>query len=67
MQVCDDTGAPVNAFAKHTVHLGGVFLGGVQVMAIVNLRTDSPKTVGMRLKVRSADMVISQFVAASVA
>ena len=47
--------------------LSGLFLGGVQVFAIVNLRTESAKNVGMRLTVRSTDMQISQFVAASVA
>jgi hypothetical protein len=47
--------------------MSGVFLGGVQVFAIVNLRTESAKNVGMRLTVRSTDMQISQFVAASVA
>ena len=38
-----------------------------QVFAIVNLRVDSPKAVGMRLTVRSTDSGISQFVASSVA
>ena len=39
----------------------------VQVFSIVNLRVDTPKTVGMRLTVRSSDMGVSQFVASSVA
>jgi len=67
MQICENTGNPAESARTHTVLLSGVFLGGVQVFAIVNLRTDSAKSVGMRLTVRSAEMGISQFVASSVA
>jgi len=67
MQVCDNSGAPAESARTHTVLLSGLFLGGVQVYAIVNLRIDTPKTVGMRLMVRSTDMPTSQFVASSVA
>ena len=67
MQICDNTGNPAESARTHTVLLSGVFLGGVQVFSIVNLRTDSTKNVGMRLTVRSAEMAISQFVASSVA
>ena len=68
LQPCDNTGAiPAEGARTHTVLLSGLFLGGVQVFAIVNLRTDGNKSVGMRLTVRSADMGISQFVASSVA
>jgi len=67
MQICENTGTPAESARTHTVLLSGVFLGGVQVFAIVNLRTDSNKNVGMRLTVRSAEMGISQFVASSVA
>ena len=67
MQVCDNTGNPADAARTHTVLLSGIFLGGVQVFAIVNLRVDSGKNVGMRLTVRSSDAGISQFVASSVA
>jgi len=66
MQVCENTGSSGDS-SRQTVLLSGVFLGGVQVFAIVNLRTESAKNVGMRLTVRSTDMQISQFVAASVA
>merc|ERR1719181_1999907 len=66
MQVCENTGSSGDS-TRQTVLLSGVFLGGVQVFAIVNLRTESAKNVGMRLTVRSTDMQISQFVAASVA
>ena len=45
----------------------GLFLGGVQVFAVVQFRVDSPKNVGMRLTVRSTDAAVSQFVASSVA
>jgi len=65
MQVCENSGQPESSRA--IVTLSGVFLGGVQVFSIVNLRTDSPTHVGMRLTVRSADLEISQFVAASIA
>lgn len=67
MQICENTGNPAESARTHTVLLAGVFLGGVQVFAIVNLRTDSAKNVGMRLTVRSAEIGISQFVASSVA
>ena len=67
MQVCDNTGNPADGARTHAVLLSGVFLGGVQVFAIVNLRTDGGKSVGMRLTVRSTDMQVSSFVAASVA
>jgi len=66
MQVCENTGSSGDS-TRQTVLLSGVFLGGVQVFAIVNLRTESAKNVGMRLTVRSTDLQISQFVAASVA
>jgi len=66
MQVCENS-APAADASRVTTTLAGVFLGGVQVFAIVNLRTDSPERVGMRLTVRSSDMGISQFVASSVA
>ena len=65
-QVCENSGSSGDS-TRQTVLLSGVFLGGVQVFAIVNLRTESAKNVGMRLTVRSTDMQISQFVAASVA
>ena len=65
-QVCENSGSSGDS-NRQTVLLSGVFLGGVQVFAIVNLRTESAKNVGMRLTVRSTDMQISQFVAASVA
>ena len=67
MQACENSANPAEGCRTHTVMLSGVFLGGVQVFAIVNLRTESAKNVGMRLTVRSTDMQISQFVAASVA
>jgi coatomer protein complex subunit gamma len=67
LQPCDNSANPAEGARTHTVMLSGLFLGGVQVFAIVNLRVDSPKAVGMRLMVRSTDMGISQFVAASVA
>jgi len=67
MQVCDNSGNTQADATRTTVLLSGVFLGGVQVFAIVNLRTESAKNVGMRLTVRSTDMQISQFVASSVA
>jgi coatomer protein complex subunit gamma len=67
MQICENTGAPAEGARTHTVLLSGLFLGGMQVFAIVNLRTDSTKNVGMRLTVRSTDVQISQFVASSVA
>jgi len=66
MQVCENSGATAEG-ARATTTLSGVFLGGVQVFAIVNLRTDSPTHVGMRLTVRSSDANVSQFVASSVA
>ena len=67
LTACDNSANPAEGARTHTAHLSGLFLGGVQVFAIVNLRSDGPKTVGMRLTVRSTDMGISQFVAASVA
>jgi len=67
MHICENTGSPAESARTHTVLLSGIFLGGVQVFAIVNLRTDGGKNIGMRLTVRSADMTISQFVASSVA
>lgn len=66
-QVCENTGVPNDAARTHTVLLSGIFLTGAQVLAIVNLRTESAKQVGMRLSVRSADKEISQFVASCVA
>lgn len=67
MHICENTGNPAEAARTHTVLLSGIFLGGMNVFAIVNLRVDSPKSVGMRLTVRSTDMQTSQFVANSVA
>ena len=67
LQTCDNSANPAEGARTHTALLSGLFLGGVQVFAIVNLRVDSPKAVGMRLTVRSTDMGISQFVASSVA
>jgi len=67
MQPCDASDKPAEDARMHTTLLSGLFLGGVQVFAIVNLRVDSPKAVGMRLTVRSTDSGISQFVASSVA
>ena len=67
MEPCEASANPAEGSRTHTVLLAGMFLGGVQVFAIVNLRVDSPKAVGMRLTVRSSDLGISQFVAASVA
>jgi len=67
MQPCDNSANPAEDARTHTVLLSGLFLGGVQVFAIVNLRVDTPKAVGMRLTVRSTDLGISQFVASSVA
>jgi len=66
MQVCENSGNPSDS-SRATSTLSGVFLGGVQVYSIVNLRVDSPTHVGMRLTVRSSDKQISQFVASSVA
>jgi len=65
MQMCESNANADSQRANNT--LSGVFLGGAQVFAIVNLRSDSPTHVGMRLTVRSTDMGISQFVASSVA
>jgi len=67
LQPCDNSATPAEGSRTHTVLLSGLFLGGVQVFAIVNLRVDSPKAVGMRLTVRSTELGISQFVASSVA
>ena len=67
MAPCDNSASPAEGARTHTVMLSGIFLGGVQVFAIVNLRVDSPKSVGMRLMVRSTDMAVSTFVASSVA
>ena len=64
---CENSANPPEGARTHTVMLSGLFLGGVQVFAIVNLRTDGGKSVGMRLTVRSTDMQVSSFVAASVA
>ena len=66
MAPCDNSASPAEGARTHTVMLSGIFLGGVQVFAIVNLRVDSPKA-GMRLMVRSTDMAVSTFVASSVA
>uniref|UniRef100_A0A7S2I1N9 Coatomer subunit gamma n=1 Tax=Haptolina brevifila TaxID=156173 RepID=A0A7S2I1N9_9EUKA len=67
MQPCDNSANPAEDARTHTVLLSGLFLGGVQVFAIVNLRVDSAKAVGMRLTVRSNNLATSQFVASSVA
>jgi len=67
MMPCDGSDKIPDGKPTHTVLLSGIFLGGVQVFAIVNLRVDSPKTVGMRLTVRSNNMDISKFVAEAVA
>ena len=67
MQPCDNSASATAGAQKHTLLLSGVFLGGVQAFAIVNLRADNPKAVGMRLTVRSTDMEVSQFVGSSVA
>jgi len=67
MQPCDNSDKIAEGARTHTVMLSGIFLGGVQVFAIVQLRVDSPKAVGMRLAVRSTDMAISRFVAEAVA
>ena len=67
LQPCENSANPAEGARTLTVLLSGLFLGGVQVLAIVNLRVDSPKAVGMRLTVRSTDMAVSQFVASSVA
>merc|ERR1711935_972140 len=48
MQACDNTGSVNEGARTHTVLLSGIFLGGVQAHAIVNLRSDSNKSVGMR-------------------
>lgn len=58
---------PQDGARTHTMLLSGLFLTGAQVLAIVNLRNEGPKQVGMRLSVRSADKEISQFVASCVA
>jgi coatomer protein complex subunit gamma len=67
MAPCENSNQCPDDAAKLTVLLAGVFLGGMQVYAIVNLRSDSTKNVGMRLTVRSSSMTVSQFVASSVA
>ena len=67
LQPCDDSAEPTEGARTHTALFSGLFLGGVQVFSIVNLRVDTLKTVGMRLTVRSTDIGISQFVASSVA
>ena len=67
MQPCDGSEKIPDGSRTHTVLVSGLFLGGVQVFAIVNLRVDTPKAVGMRLTVRSADMAVSKFVAEAVA
>lgn len=67
MSPCENSAAAPDDVTKLTVLLSGVFLGGMQVFAIVNLRADSNRAVGMRLTVRSSDMTVSQFVASSVA
>ena len=67
MQPCENSASPKEDARTHTLLLSGTFLGGVMAFAIVNLRLDGEKAVGMRLTVRSPDMGISQFVASSVA
>mmetsp|Transcript_18958 Transcript_18958/g.55693 ORF Transcript_18958/g.55693 Transcript_18958/m.55693 type:complete len:886 (-) Transcript_18958:349-3006(-) len=67
MEVCENTGTPADGARTHTVLLSGGFLTGAQVLAIVNLRTEGGRNVGMRLSVRSSDKQISQFVASCVA
>jgi len=67
MAPCENSNLCPDDVSKLTVLLAGIFLGGMQVFAIVNLRTDSAKNVGMRLTVRSTNMIVSQFVASSVA
>jgi len=64
---CDNSNNIAEGARTHTLYLSGLFLGGVQVFAIVNLRVDSAKAVGMRLMVRSTDKAVSNFVASSVA
>jgi len=67
MHTCDNSASLVEGARTHSVLLSGLFLGGVQVFSIVNLRVDSPKTIGMRLTVRSTDTTVSRFVASCVA
>jgi len=66
MAICDASPNAADS-SRATTTLSGVFLGGIQVFAIVNLRVDSPTHVGMRLSIRSSDIQVSQFVASSVA
>ena len=67
MQPCENSNNPAEGARTHTLLLSGIFLGGMQSFAIVNLRTDGPKAVGMRLTVRSPQMEVSEFIASSVA
>lgn len=59
MQICENSGTPAESARTHTVLLSGVFLGGVQVFSIVNLRSDSNKNVGMRLTVRRTQSLVA--------
>ena len=63
----DYLGSQVIFASTQECHYSAMTLLDCQVFAIVNLRADGAKSIGMRLMVRSNSHDISQFVAASVA
>ena len=68
MQAADGTGEIPTGSGKrtHTLHLSGVFIGSVPVLARAQLQSDESAGVILKIAVRSANESINELVCSSV-